>query len=312
MSTSFDSFQSADIKYARKLFDEDAGGVLILRLDDGYCVPPAATALVVEHRPIEARQHYFNVPAGTAVPRRLAAGSYTAVVTATGYEPFRAHLDIVAGGVTELVAKLEQVRTCAPTLRQIVERYGIRWNEHAVHDLVVPEGAAIALDSRSPDYADHRHAVRIDNVERAKEAFGIPDTHWPGGAARYGTQYSAEPRDVDKGRASLAMLAALREYIYGNSKSVAPWRGMLNELLARDPIEATYYVYQNIDVGRNAMLVLGDTSLLCNRLRVHFTGRVVVTGAGPVRVEMNRYQLYGIYAEVSATSDPKFVPRAAV
>jgi hypothetical protein len=287
----FDSFLAADVAYARTLYRNEDHGALVLRLDDAMSEPRAAFATILEHRPVEAQQFRYCI--GKApVPRRLAEGSYTLTVTAPGYEPFRQHLDMAAGKIVEITAKLEKSAAKTVTLREIAARYHIPYDEQVLHDVRVPEGRTITLDTESHEYAKNRHELRITSVDRAKELLGNSDKHWPGDAPRFGRQYRAEPTREDQGGSTFTARAALREYVYGNSKSVSGWRGVLDRVLDRDALVVQIFLLPDIDVGPHATLQVTNVGLLCNVLRVHLTGKVVLTGSGPIRVEMNIYRQY--------------------
>jgi hypothetical protein len=291
----FDDFLASDLAHARKLYSGDGFGVLVLHIDERVPGPPVATASILEHRPLEARQHVYTV-GRDPVPRRLAPGPYTVTVTALGYEPYRAHVDVVDGQVVELTAQFEKPAAEAASFHEILGRYHIRADEHHMRDLSIAEGTTVVLDASSREFAKHRHEVRVSSIARAKEVFGVPDKHWPGDAPRFGRHYTAtaEPGRADRKGATPAARAAFREYIWGNSRSVSNWAGVLDSVLENDPLLSVIYALPNIDVGAKATLRLNNVGLLCNTLSVHITGQVIVSGKGPTRIEMNRYQLYGL------------------
>jgi hypothetical protein len=87
---------------------------------------------------------------------------------------------------------------------------------------------------------------------------------------------------------------AFKEYIYGNSSTVAGWKGYLNDWLANNFINLPIFLFLNVTVGPHAELDIGPSGLICNRLSVHNTGKVKILGSGPTTIEVNTYEQYGL------------------
>ena len=94
---------------------------------------------------------------------------------------------------------------------------------------------------------------------------------------------------------NLAQRAALNEYVYGNSSSVAGWKPVLDKWVISEEIKWIIWAFLDIDVGPHAVLEVQSSGLLCNTLSVHYTGLVRLVGPGPIKVEMNNYVRYGFY-----------------
>jgi hypothetical protein len=52
---------------------------------------------------------------------------------------------------------------------------------------------------------------------------------------------------------------AMREYLYGNSKSIRGWKGKLDEIFRLDPMDFPFFFDNTVTVERNAILYIGST-----------------------------------------------------
>ena len=292
---SVDAFRQESLRRARLLYPSSKQGRLFIELDKESATG-CATALISEHRPAESRQYSLDLKRGERVFRELPAGGYTIVVREPGFEPHRAYVEVAQNQDVGISARLEKKAKTAASFSERIAQYGIQLNGAEPGDLNVEAGTRLDLGTNTRAALKPSHSVTLASIEDAKRVIGQPDHFFPSDQPRYGKMVGA-PTGVSAADDEMNLLFdtrfALREYIYGNSKSVIDWKDDLDAVLAASPIIIPIWLYLTVTVGPHAVLNIGAAGLVCNELRVHYTGKVRVSGGGPTVLETGIYEQFG-------------------
>ncbi len=250
-------------------------GTMVIQCDQREAAPSPASALITEHRAFGNEQYKFEVRPGEKLARSLPTGEYTVVVSAPGFEPSRTDVQVSPERVTTIKARLEKRRQKTPSFAERLRKYGLDLAHIHPREISVGEGQRLVLDPQEHDNKRDIHTVPLKTLGEIKAVLGHADDHWPGERAQ---------------QLSLEMRAALREYVYGNSKSVGRWEGFLSEWVTLNPVIIGVFVFSVVTVGPGAVLQVGSVGLSCDTLRVHLTGTVEVVGNGPTKIETGTYE----------------------
>jgi hypothetical protein len=280
MNQLLDGFLDSMIKQSRNLYQNEPATLLLKG-------PRSATVLVSDHRPVARQQYRITLAVDGTAKQQLPAGAYTVTMHAPGYEPKLAYVELAPGEGRVISADLVKATQKAPALSDILNKYGIRSGAQ-VPDLRVETGQnhVLAADSTHPAF----HRLTLTTIAEVKRLLGHPDTQFAPGKPRFGNVITTTRATPIKGKPTPDQRAAMREFVYGNSSTVAQWEGVLNDWIRLDPQVIGLWIFGDVEVLNDAVLQIGTEGLLCNTLKVHATGTVVVSGGGPVVVEMNTYQ----------------------
>jgi len=286
-------FAEVDLR-SRELYPAHKTGRVAVGLDpDGAA--KAATAHFIEHRPIGARKYQLSVTAGQRSFIELPAGGYTIVVHAVGLRPHRMFVDLSEDQTLDLNALLEEP---AELLLNFYERAAaLQIDTSRAGDVVVEEGTEMLLDGSYEPKGAQLHQINLRNVDEAKRMLGLSDDYFPQEQPRFGKMVASRPHtsigNTDETNVPLDARFAMREYIYGNSTSVAGWKSVLNKYLA-DGVLIPIHLAITVTVGPHAVLTLNSAALSCYKLRVHYTGKVRVVGNGATTIDTDVYEQYGL------------------
>lgn len=274
-------------------------GTVIIKLDqkNGVALPSSATVLLTEHRQFGIEQYVLNLPQGQRVARRLPIGAYTVTVSAKEYDPYRTYIQVAEGEVIPVVAHLEVRKQQPPSFATRLLKYGLQLDDITVRDLSLQEGEKLALDPQSPPDKSDVHFIELRTVNDVKRVLGHADKYYPGDYPRFGVRVPFKPDGEELQRVTADFRAALREYVYGNSKSVSQWEASLNTWIGLEHLGAYVFVYGVVDVGPFATLEIGPAGLSCDVLRVEITGTVQVVSNQPVNIEIGTYEVYNAFPE---------------
>ena len=281
------------LQYSRTLYQRGLMGTLVIQLDTQQAgqPPPGATALVTEHRPLEAEQYKLTFGGAAQVARKLPAGDYSVVVFANGYQSSRSYTAVAAGQTSTVTVSLQKYTSPPRAFADMLSKYGVKRDAAAIPNLAVKDGTRLVLDPKSPNLSLDIHYLELKTIDQVKNVLGHPDKHWTPEIPRFGNLVPTKPSSDNFATMTAALRGAYREYVYGNSLSVNGWTSALNNWVAVNPVNVGVWVYSDVYVGPGSVLQIGTEGLICNTLRV-VDGIVQATGAGPVRVEMNTYEEY--------------------
>jgi hypothetical protein len=280
MNDFLDSFLNGMIEKSRNLYQNEAATLLVKG-------PPLATVLVSDHRPVARQQHRITLAADGIAKQQLPAGAYTVTVHAPGYEPKRTYVELASGEGRAISAELLKATQKAYALNDILSKYGIQPGA-PVPELRVEPGQYHLLQANATHPAFHQ--LTLTTIADVKRVLGHPDTHFAAAQPRYGNVITATRATPISENPTPDQRAAMREFVYGNSSTVAQWEGELNDWIKINPVVIGVWIFGDVEVFNGSVLEIGSQGLLCNTLKVHTTGTVVVSGNGAVVVEMNTYQ----------------------
>ncbi|SRR6266851_259608 len=271
-------------------------GTILVQLDekDKSQPPSHAFVLITEHRPLGSEQYNIAFTEGHRVSRNLPAGEYSVVVAAPGIEPYRTDVDIPAGEVTTvIVPPLEPSQARPQSFDERIAKLGLDTSVISVRPLEVDKNCTYVLDPDSSARREDVHPIPLENIDQVKTLLGVPDKYWPTERPRFGNMFPREPSDEDVRSLTFNTRGALREYVYGNSKSVNEvWKSVLNQYISAEAVVFPWFIFSVVTVGPNAVLQVGAQGLSCDILRVHTSGTVKVEGAGPTKVETGTYESF--------------------
>ncbi|MDQ6832750.1 MAG: hypothetical protein M3008_05070, partial [Chloroflexota bacterium] len=204
-----------------------------------------------------------------------------------GLQPYRGLVEAIAGEVAHIRPVLNPRVDTEPTLVDVLTHLGVPNIHMRTRDLDVPAGTTLVLDSNHPAYATDWQTVAIADVDAAKRIIGIADEVWGINAPRYGVATdSANP-------ATLARSTA-QEYIYGHAPSVAQWKEYVNRSIFAEGWLFAAFILGTVTINAGAVLVIGDNAsfFVCERLRMHVTGTLRVTGHGPGLIQPLAYESF--------------------
>lgn len=232
-------------------------------------------------------QTTFEVSARTHHCFSLIAGSYRVAAISPGLQPYRGLVAAIPGEVAHIRPVLNARADTETTLADVMIHLGVPDIHTRTRDLEVPAGKTLILDSTHPAYATDWQTVAIADVDAAKRIIGIADGVWGIDAPRYGgVADAADP-------AALARSAA-REYIYGHAPSVAQWKEQINRSIFAEKWSFAAFILGTVTINAGAVLVIGDKAsfFVCQRLRMHVTGTLRVTGHGPGLIQPLAYESF--------------------
>jgi hypothetical protein len=187
--------------------------------------------------------------------------------------------------------------TKAPTFEQVLVKNMIQRDARSLRNLSVAAGQTLVLDSSAKQHNEDREYVALNTLKDLKQVLGCPDSAFIAEHPRFGgfSARSASPDYPVSEGLDFAQRAALQEYVYGNSKSVAGWETNIDKWVSAEKVSVSLFALADIDVGPNATLYVTSSGLVCNTLSVHYTGRVRFKGPGPTKIEMMHYVRYGLF-----------------
>jgi hypothetical protein len=280
-----DKFLATDLAVSRKLYRPETIGTVFIQ----HAAVPALV-LLTERRPQEAQQYQFSLPADGQVTRRLPAGVYAISVTAKGQKPYRDTIEITDGQVTTVEPRLEPRETNEPTFEQKLAELGIQGPQPPI---MLQPGEQVVLDAQAARFRDNLHQINLNTPDDFKRVLGHPDTLWPGEVSRFGAEIPEAPEAGPDLTQSYGFRAALREWVYGNSKSVQRWGDVLVTGVSELGLPSiNLFASIIVEVGPNAVLTIGNHGMICGTLRVHVTGAVKTIGGGPLLVWMETYEQF--------------------
>jgi hypothetical protein len=288
---------------SRALYPRDKTGFLLLGLDP-ESKARSATAFISEHRPLYARKYQIELTTESPATLEVPAGAYTIVVRAPNFEPHRACLEVTPDRTIAVQATIDEPGVPMPQFDERVRALNIPITDR-LGDLIVEEGTTVVLDGSQEAQGAQLHNIKIRTVDAMKSLLGISDDRWPGEYPRFGRMVESEAgsaiRQSFDGNLTMDLRFAMREYVYGNSRSVQGWRDTLNRYIAADAgMIVPIYLALTIDVGPHAVLLLNGACLNCMRLRVHYTGKVRIVGNTPSTIDTDVFERYGALISPSA------------
>ena len=293
-----DEYTERALSYSLKLYSDRAQGTLRVRVHtpDAYLHASSAIALITEHRPFESRQYALRLGGEAGTELRLPEGDYSVVVRVSGFEPFRSFVTVTPNSLVTIDAKLRKLQEKISTIEEVLAKNMIQRDSRSLRNLTVDAGTTVTLDQTSKEFSGDVEYVPLRTIKDFKRVLGCPDSAFVSEQPRFGHYSPARaPADFSvSGGLDFAQRAALREFIYGNSKSVGTWESSLNKWIISEESSAVLWTFLDINVGKNALLEVTANGLICNKLSVHYTGRVRFKGPGPIKLEMNHYELYGL------------------
>jgi len=305
---SVSAFREAALQKSSSLYPRDRSGILTIILADESDTL-TADALISEHRPAESRQHIIEIKRGSPSALELPAGGYTVVVRAAGFKPHRAYVEVPARESIAVSACLQEPAEKSPSIEQVLRKFGVKVTDFEEKELKVPEDTSLTLDGRESSHAGNMKKLKITSADHAKAVFGYPDEYWPGEQPCFGP-IDARPSDVRAPRPDMNIMLdtrfAMREYLYGNSKSVHHWKDELDHFFANDALIYAIYYWTTVTVDKGAVLNVGAAGLICGTLRVHRQGKVRVVGQGPTTFDVMRYEQFLYPYEILTPVDHVF------
>lgn len=296
-SPGLEQFTRNALSYALKLYRNTLEGSLLIQIpiDERKLYQRSPIAFVTEHRPFECRQHTIRFDGQAETSTILPVGEYTIVISVKGCEPFRTFVTISEHQVTQVDATFADLNSQEFTFEDVLKKNRIWRDPKSLRSLTVEAGETVTLDPKAPhDGMDLEH-VPLRTLEDVKQVLGTPDSAFVGDFPRFGR---FAPRDPGSDallaeNLTVGQRAALHEYVYGNSRSVAGWAGALDKWIAQEEISFPIWALLDIDVGPHGILVITSSGVICNKLSVHYTAQVRFKGPGPIKLEMNHYLKYG-------------------
>lgn len=234
-------------------------------------------------------QTHFEVWNSIRVCFHLTPGVYRVTLRARDCEVFTGAMELIANDVAPLNPVLEKRAGAAQTLKDVLESFAVENPGVDPGDLTVQRGETVVLDSTNRRFARDWQTVTIEDVAKAKQVIGISDDVWGVPHPRYGSITDA----AALGPAELAANAA-REYIYGNSNTVAQWTELINSQHFHESWVFPIFIYGTVTIYAGGVLVLTDHSsfFLCQKLRMHVTATLKITGVGPGVIEPLAYETF--------------------
>ena len=199
----------------------------------------------------------------------------------------------MAGHTATVKTDLQKGSGKIPTFKERLHKYGLEKQGESAEDLNLTKGQALRLDPNSHKANAVAHQLKLGSVDQVKHILGNPDSVFPGHEPRFGPIVAdREPQGpvaLDQS-VNEVFRAALREYVYGNSASVAKWKSVLNKWVVSKAINWPIFLYNTVTVGPGATLQVASSGLVCDILRVHTTGTVEVVAPGPCTVDTGSYE----------------------
>jgi hypothetical protein len=120
--------------------------------------------------------------------------------------------------------------------------------------------------------------ITITDVDAAKRIIGLDDELWGVDAPRYGRIVQSELLTPSALAAQVA-----KEYIYGNSATVASWKDLINTHVFSAPWVFPVFTLGIVTIHAGGVLRIGNGSnfFVCEKLRMHITAKLEITGTGP-------------------------------
>jgi len=312
-----DDFLDYMTKHSLGLYRNTANGTLLVRLHSDnmgkhenrahlLACSDEPLALVTEHRLFGSRQHTLRFDGNAEAAIELPTGDYTVTVTTPGHAPYREFVNVADGQSSTVCAKLQATGTREQTLTDILTRSMVPHEDRQIRSLTLEDGQHVVLDGSAREYQLDLARIELKSIRAVKDVLGTPDTAFVDQHPRFGQASitRVDAKSTSQAALGVSQRAALQEYVYGNSRSVAHWERPLDEWISRNSIAIGLFVLEDIVVGPHAILDVGSHGLLCNTLSVHYTGQVRFKGAGPGKIEMNHYVRYGFLTSVATVTQP--------
>jgi len=269
--------------------------------------PKLLRVFLTEHLPALAKQHVFSLPGDRRMEVDVPSGEYSLQAVAPEFETMRALVNVVAGKTVGLEFSPAPRTTKARTFAEVLASYGINAQEVKPGPLDVKENSVKVLDCRAEDTSPAAFKMlEAKSIAELKAWTGSDDRVFGHTRPVFGRLPDAKvvaglmqpKRDLRRlGPEEVEAVKALsKEYIAGNSQSVAKYAPLLNDMIAATKNEARIkipmYFFTIVTVGPGATLQLGNGSTLfaCDVLRVHATG--TVKAVNNVTIKVGTYQQY--------------------
>jgi hypothetical protein len=209
----------------------------------------------------------------------IAPGQYRAAFNTPGHEPWRDLVTVQSGepvGVRPTPAKVDAPNL---TMKDVLTKWRAPNVEVAVRDLDVPAKTTVVLGANlKGHHAGDWQTTLLEDVDTAKEILGIADSDWGIPAPRYGSLHE----QAELTPTTLAAQAA-KEYLFGNSATVSQWKSLVNSEIFKEAWEFRIFHYGVVTIHAGGVLRITDKSsfFTCEKLRMHTTAKLEVTGKGP-------------------------------
>jgi hypothetical protein len=261
---------------------------VVLQDSEGKPIRLKTVLLLSEDKQALGNQYRLDSEGKEQITASFPAGSYSLQVYPVGYEVGHAFANIRAGGTTEIPFSLRPMKEWQrPTLAERLATYGLHPDQIKPSDLTLQEKQRVVLDYRRYQDKAAFTLLKPTSVIDLKRWHGSVDTAFGHGQPRFG-QVLAPPSSTAEG-----LQAVAREYIYGNSKSVVQYKGLLDEYVSRLNISVAIFFYSVVTINDGSILEIGNGSsvFFCDLLRMHSNGTLSVVG--DVRADIGRYERFG-------------------
>ena len=234
-------------------------------------------------------QTNFEVPPSVRLCFDLSPGIYRAAIRAKDCEVFTGVVELIANEVAQVSPVLQKHTAPPQTLKDVLQSYDVENPGVDPRDLTVPRGETIVLDSTSHRFASDWQTITIEDADKAKRVIGIADEVWGVPLPRFGSIADAAALGPKELAASAAM-----EYIYGYSKAVAQWKELIDIEHFHEKWVFPIFIYGTVTINAGGVLVLTNQSsfFVCQKLRMHVSATLKVTGTGPGVIHPLAYESF--------------------
>ena len=284
--------------------DPDRGsqrGRLSVRLDDeqGKPVQAPRVLFLAENKATLANQYRIDSEGKDPLAGDFPAGPYSLQAFSTGYKVGRAFVMIEARRTAEVVLRLDKApaKPPAPTQRDRLAVYGLA-DRTDLAPLTVRHRTV--LDFRTFPTKTSFTILRPKSAADLKKWVGTPDSAFGHDQPRFGSPPAVPERQLSSpmllsGSGQVALQALAREYIYGNSRSVVRFGGLIDRYVAlvSETISVAIFLFSTVTIDDGAVLEIGNGSsvFFCDLLRIHKNGTLSVVG--DMRADIGQYERFG-------------------
>jgi hypothetical protein len=266
-----------------------SGRLLVdLRDNAGQPIKSKTLVLLAENKPALGKQYRLESEGRGDISEDFPPGAYTLQAYAAGHEVGRAFAGIEPGKTTEIKLVLPPAKTYhKPELAKRLDIYGLSADKLKLSPLTVSSKQTVRLDYRRHEDNTNYALIRPKSVNDLKRWHGNPDGAFGHDQPRFGKLPSTR-RLTEQELKDVA-----REYIYGNSKSVAKYGSLIDQYIAHMDISVAVFFYTIITINDGAILEVGNGSsvLFADILRIHKNG--ILSVVGDMRVDVGLYERFG-------------------